>query len=187
MALAFLVESAWQTWSAVHLERDLGASPGMAALGPAVFGASAGIGRVLVHRRAVPGREAGLVALGALVAAVASVAAALVPVTALVIVAIAFAGLGTAAGAPLLLSLCRPVRVRCTRPAPPSARSRPSATWASSSRRPRWAAWPAPPRCPSPSPRWRSSPWPSPAVPRPWAGSRRRAEGPDTMGLVMRP
>lgn len=105
MALAFLVESAWQTWSAVHLERDLGASPGMAALGPAVFGASAGIGRVLVHRRAVPGREAGLVALGAAVAAVASVAAALVPVTALVIVAIAFAGLGTAAGAPLLLSL----------------------------------------------------------------------------------
>lgn len=105
LALAFLVESAWQTWSAVHLERDLGASPGLASVGPAVFGASAGIGRVLVHRRAAPGREAGLVALGALVAAGASVAAALVPVTALVIVAIAFAGLGTAAGAPLLLSL----------------------------------------------------------------------------------
>ena len=105
MALAFLVESAWQTWSAVHLERDLGASPGLASVGPAVFGASAGIGRVLVHRRAVLGHEAGLVALGAIVAAAASVAAALAPVTALVIVAIAFAGLGTAAGAPLLLSL----------------------------------------------------------------------------------
>lgn len=105
MALAFLVESAWQTWSAVHLERDLGATPGLASVGPAVFGASAGIGRVLVHRRAVPGREAGLVALGAAVAAAASVAAALLPVTALVIVAIAFAGLGTSAGAPLLLSL----------------------------------------------------------------------------------
>ena len=105
MALAFLVESAWQTWSAVHLERNLGASPGLASVGPAVFGASAGLGRVLVHRRAVPGREAGLVALGAIMAAAASVAAALVPVTALVIVAIAFAGLGTAAGAPLLLSL----------------------------------------------------------------------------------
>jgi hypothetical protein len=113
MALAFLVESAWQTWSAVHLERDLGASPGVASVGPAVFGASAGIGRVLVHRRAVPGREAGLVALGAVVAAGASVAAALLPVTALVIVAIAFAGLGTAAGAPLLLSIAgRSVPVR---------------------------------------------------------------------------
>ncbi|MDP1805359.1 MAG: hypothetical protein Q8K72_09350, partial [Acidimicrobiales bacterium] len=105
LALAFLVDSAWQTWSAVHLERDLGASPGLASVGPAVFGASAGIGRVLVHRRAAPGREAGLVALGALVAAGASVAAALVPVIALVIVAIAFAGLGTSAAAPLLLSL----------------------------------------------------------------------------------
>ena len=113
MALAFLVESAWQTWSAVHLERDLGASPGLASVGPAVFGASAGLGRVLVHRRAVPGREAGLVALGAVVAAGASVAAALLPVTALVIVAIAFAGLGTAAGAPLLLSIAgRSVPVR---------------------------------------------------------------------------
>jgi MFS family permease len=105
LALAFLVESAWQTWSAVHLERDLRASAGLASVGPAVFGASAGIGRVLVHRWAVPGREAGLVALGAVVAAGASVAAALVPDTGLVIVAIAFAGLGTAAGAPLLLSL----------------------------------------------------------------------------------
>ena len=105
LALAFLVESAWQTWSAVHLERDLGASAGLASVGPAVFGASAGIGRVLVHRRAVPGREAGLVALGAGVAAAATVAAALVPNTVLVIIAIAFAGLGTAAGAPILLSL----------------------------------------------------------------------------------
>lgn len=105
LALAFLVESAWQTWSAVHLERDLGVSAGLASVGPAVFGASAGIGRVLVHRWAIPGREPGLVALGALVAAAATVAAALVPSTGLVIVAIAFAGLGTAAGAPLLLSV----------------------------------------------------------------------------------
>jgi predicted MFS family arabinose efflux permease len=105
LALAFLVESAWQTWSAVHLERDLGASPGLASLGPAAFGASAGFGRLLVHRWAVPGREARLVALGASVAAAATVAAALVPATTLVIVAIAFAGLGTAAGAPLLLSV----------------------------------------------------------------------------------
>jgi predicted MFS family arabinose efflux permease len=105
MALAFLVESAWQTWSAVHLERDLGASAGLASVGPAVFGAAAGAGRLLVHHRAVPGSEGRLVALGALTAAAATVAAALIPNTALVLVAIAFAGLGTAAGAPLLLSL----------------------------------------------------------------------------------
>jgi MFS family permease len=105
LALAFLVESAWQTWSAVHLERDLGASAALASVGPAVFGASAGIGRVAVHRWTVPGHEGRLVAIGALVAAAGSVAAALVPVTGLVILAIAVCGLGTAAGAPLLLSL----------------------------------------------------------------------------------
>lgn len=105
MALAFLVESAWQTWSAVHLERDLGASAALASVGPAVFGASAGIGRLLVHRRSAPGHEGRHVALGAVLAAAGTVAAALTPNAALVLVAIALAGLGTAAGAPLLLSL----------------------------------------------------------------------------------
>lgn len=105
LALAFLVESAWQTWSAVHLERDLGAGPALSSLGPAVFGASAGIGRLLVHRRVEPGGERRLVALGAAVAAAGSAAAAVLPATWLVLVAIAAVGLGTAAGAPLLLSM----------------------------------------------------------------------------------
>jgi predicted MFS family arabinose efflux permease len=105
LAFAFLVESAWQTWSAVHLERDLGTGPALSSVGPAVFGASAGVGRLLVHRRSGSGREGRLVALGAAVAAAGSVAAALLPVTWLVLVAIAAVGLGTAAGAPLLLSM----------------------------------------------------------------------------------
>ncbi len=105
VALGFLVESAWQSWSAVHLERDLGASPAVASTGPAVFGASAGIGRLLAHRWTAPGREHRIVAGGALLAAVASAAAALSPVTVLVVVAVALAGLGTAACAPSLLSL----------------------------------------------------------------------------------
>ena len=33
-ALAFFVENAWQSWGAVHLETDLGASPGLGALAP---------------------------------------------------------------------------------------------------------------------------------------------------------
>lgn len=105
LAMAFLVEGAWQTWSAVHLERDLGASAGLASVGPAVFGASAGAGRLLVHRRTVPGGEGRLVAAGALLAAIGTAGAALLPVTPLVVLAIALAGLGTAAGAPLLLSV----------------------------------------------------------------------------------
>lgn len=105
MALAFLIESAWQTWSAVHLERDLGASAAVASVGPAVFGASAGVGRLLAHRWTAPAREAGIVAGGALVAALGTAAAALSPVTAVVVASIALAGLGTAGCAPSLFSL----------------------------------------------------------------------------------
>jgi hypothetical protein len=105
IALAFLVESAWQSWSAVHLERDLGASSWLASVGPAVFGASAGVGRVLAHRRTVPGREPQVVVAGAALAALGTAGAALVPVTALVLGFIALAGLGTAACAPSLIRL----------------------------------------------------------------------------------
>ena len=105
MALAFLVESAWQSWSAVHLERDLGASAAVASVGPAVFGAFAGIGRLLAHRWTAPGREGRIVAGGALLAALASALAALSPVTGVVVGAVALAGLGTAACAPSLFSL----------------------------------------------------------------------------------
>ena len=105
IALAFLVESAWQNWSAVHLERDLQAPPWLASIGPAVFGASAGVGRLLAHRWAAPGREAQVVAGGAAVAALAIAVAALAPLTPLVLAGIALAGLGTAACAPSLFRL----------------------------------------------------------------------------------
>ena len=53
-AIAYLVENAWQSWSAVYLESSLGAAAGIAALGPALFGASAAAGRLgghaLAHR-----------------------------------------------------------------------------------------------------------------------------------------
>jgi predicted MFS family arabinose efflux permease len=115
LALAFLVESAWQTWSAVHLERDLGASPAIASVGPALFGGSSGLGRVLAHRRTVTGREGRVVATGAAVAAVGTLVAATIPSTALVLAAIAVAGLGTAGCAPSLFSLAgraAPARAR---------------------------------------------------------------------------
>ena len=105
IALAFLVESAWQSWSALHLERDLGAPPWLAAVGPAVFGLSAGIGRVLVHALAAPERDVPIVVGGAALAAAATVAAAVIPATSFVLGSIALAGLGTAACAPSLLRL----------------------------------------------------------------------------------
>jgi MFS family permease len=53
-ALAYLVENAWQSWSAVQLESTLDAAPAVAALGPALFGASAAIGRLAGHALTAP-------------------------------------------------------------------------------------------------------------------------------------
>ena len=48
-ALAFFVENAWQSWGAVHLETDLGASPALGALAPALFAGAAALSRLGGH------------------------------------------------------------------------------------------------------------------------------------------
>ncbi|HEX2103799.1 MAG TPA: hypothetical protein VHF51_09115, partial [Solirubrobacteraceae bacterium] len=45
-ALAYFIENAWQSWSAVHLETTLAAGAGTAALGPALFAGAAVVGRL---------------------------------------------------------------------------------------------------------------------------------------------
>jgi len=102
IALAFLVESVWQTWSALHLERDLDASPFVGSLGPALFGASAAAGRLWGHRLEGRHDRRMLVRSGAALAAVGTVVAGLAPTTALVMVGIVAAGAGTAICAPIL-------------------------------------------------------------------------------------
>jgi predicted MFS family arabinose efflux permease len=102
-ALAFFVESAWQNWSAVHLERDLDSTPFVGSLGPAVFGVAAGAGRLIGHRLEVRRPELSLVRLGSLVAAVGSVIAALAPWSSVALLGIAAAGVGTSVLAPILL------------------------------------------------------------------------------------
>jgi MFS family permease len=104
-ALAYLVENAWQNWSAVHLERTLAAAPGLAALGPAVFAGAAVAGRLsgqrlseLVSERAMLRGGAALGALGTLVGATA-------PTVLVALLGIAIAGLGTSVCAPTLISL----------------------------------------------------------------------------------
>ncbi|MGH1575720.1 MFS transporter [Planktotalea sp.] len=44
--IAFLAEQATEAWSALHLERGLGASAAQGALGPAILGLTMGIGRL---------------------------------------------------------------------------------------------------------------------------------------------
>jgi predicted MFS family arabinose efflux permease len=104
-AVAYLVENAWQSWSAVHLESTLDASPAVAALGPAVFGASAAVGRLAGHAVGDRLAERRLLAAGAALGSAGTLLGALAPTPAVALVGIALAGAGLAVCAPTLISL----------------------------------------------------------------------------------
>jgi predicted MFS family arabinose efflux permease len=104
-ALAYWLENAWQSWSAVHLERSLEASPALGALGPAVFAASMAVGRLVVHRLAQPGTERVVLVGGATTAAAGSALAALAPTAAVALVGLVVAGAGCSVCAPTLVSV----------------------------------------------------------------------------------
>jgi MFS family permease len=104
-ALAFVVENAWQSWAAVHLESGYDVSPGIAALGPAVFAAAAAAGRGAGHLLTRRLGDRALLALGASVGALGTLLGALAPVSVLALTGIAVAGLGTSICAPTLFSL----------------------------------------------------------------------------------
>jgi MFS family permease len=104
-ALAYLVENAWQSWSAIHLEESLGAAPALASLAPAVFGASATAGRLAGHAAAARVTPRALVVAGATSAAAGSLLAALAAWPALALAGIAVVGLGTSVCAPTFISL----------------------------------------------------------------------------------
>lgn len=104
-ALAYLVENAWQSWSAVHLDTSLDAPAGLASIAPAVFAAAAATGRfagnaLLQRIQPVPLLVAGgvVAAIGTLVAAAAGN-----PWTALA--GIGIAGLGTSVCAPTIIGM----------------------------------------------------------------------------------
>jgi len=104
-ALAYLVENAWQSWSAVHLDTSLHAAAGLASIAPAVFAAAAATGRFAGNallKRIQPVR---LLIIGAAIAAVGSLVAATAgnPWTALA--GIGIAGLGTSVCAPTIIGM----------------------------------------------------------------------------------
>ena len=102
-ALAFFVEGAWQTWSAVHLQHTLGATAALAAAGPALFAASAAVGRL--GGQAIHTPERALLAIAAIVAAAGTTLAATAQTTGVALVGIALAGLGTSICAPTLIAI----------------------------------------------------------------------------------
>ncbi len=101
---AFLCEDALQSWSALRLERGLGASPGLSGLGPGLFAGAMAAGRLaggpLTRRVAegpVIGGAATLLALGALGLSMA-------PNVPVALAALVVAGAGTSVLAPVLYS-----------------------------------------------------------------------------------
>jgi predicted MFS family arabinose efflux permease len=102
-ALAFFVEGAWQTWSAVHLDTTLGASAAVAAAGPALFAGSMAVGRIGGQSLRIGERT--LLALAASLAAAGSVVAATASSTPVALAAIVVAGLGTSICAPTLIAI----------------------------------------------------------------------------------
>ncbi len=104
-ALAYLVENAWQSWSAVHLETSIGATPSLASCAPAVFAAAAASGRLggnALLSRTGPGR---LLAAGGLVAALGGVVAAVAGNVWVALAGIGLAGLGTSVCAPTIIGM----------------------------------------------------------------------------------
>jgi MFS family permease len=104
-ALAYVVENAWQSWSAVHLDTSLGAAPGLASSAPAVFAAAAATGRISGNALLARLRPAQLLVAGGSVAAVGSLLAATAGNAWVALVGIGIAGLGTSVCAPTIISM----------------------------------------------------------------------------------
>ncbi|NHC44194.1 MFS transporter [Motilibacter aurantiacus] len=103
--LAYLVENAWQSWGAVHLESTLDAPAGISAAAPATFAACAAVGRVAGNRLLSAYAAPALLPVAAAVAALGSLLAALAPTAPVALAGIALAGTGTSVCMPTLVSV----------------------------------------------------------------------------------
>jgi MFS family permease len=103
-ALAFAVENAHQTWSAVYLVDVLSAPPAIAAAGPAVFAAVVAVTRFAVSAVG-PARATGVVIAGAATAAAGTTVLAAGTTLASALIGLALAAAGTAVLFPTLLSV----------------------------------------------------------------------------------
>jgi predicted MFS family arabinose efflux permease len=104
-ALAYLVENAWQSWSAVHLDSTLHAAPALASSAPAVFAAAAASGRIGGNALLRRLRPVQLLVAGGVIAALGSALAAAAGTPWLGLAGIAVAGLGTSVCAPTIFSM----------------------------------------------------------------------------------
>jgi MFS family permease len=104
-AMAFWIESAWQNWGAVHLERAFDAGAGTSALAPALFAGAMAVGRLMAHRLASPGSERTVLVAAAALTASGSALAAYAGSAPVALVGILVAGAGCAVCAPTIISI----------------------------------------------------------------------------------
>ncbi len=101
-ALAFLIEGGIENWSALFLERDLGAAPAVSALGPGAYAIAMVAGRLSgqwLHPRV---RDSALLCLGGIVSFVGLLAASRSESVPFAIAAFFVGGIGVSVAAPIL-------------------------------------------------------------------------------------
>jgi MFS family permease len=99
-AAAFVVEGGTESWSALFLERQLDARPGVSGLGPGVFGASMALGRFFGQATRFTDRT--LLVGGGLCGALGCLIAALAPNPGVALAGLALGGAGVALNAPIV-------------------------------------------------------------------------------------
>ncbi|WP_160320053.1 MFS transporter, partial [Rhodobacter capsulatus] len=102
---AFVAENATETWSALHIERNLGGAPGEGAFGPAMLGLTMAAGRFGGQLLAARLGEARLVALSAVLGCLGALVTAVAPVQAIAVFGIGLIGMGVAVVVPSANSL----------------------------------------------------------------------------------
>ena len=101
-ALAFVLENALQSWSAVYLETVLGATPAVSGLGPGLFAAAMFTGRALAQAAGRHATDSALIAIAGLAAAAGMSAAALATRPSVALAAFVTGGAGLGLVAPTL-------------------------------------------------------------------------------------
>lgn len=98
--IAFMSENAAENWSALHIERTLGAARGVGSLGPAVLALTMGVGRICGHGLVQRLDEGVLIRWGAVVAAVGMAVVGLAPSPWVAYAGLVITGLGGSVLAP---------------------------------------------------------------------------------------
>jgi MFS family permease len=99
-AAALMVEGGMETWSALFMQRELGAAAALSATGPASYAAAMAAGRLLSHRIHLDDRT--LLAAGAVLSLVGLLAASVAQSVPVAAVALFVGGLGVSVAAPTL-------------------------------------------------------------------------------------